>query len=42
LDAVLLVDIGIKMDAELSFYRNTICHVEQYLSTYIHKLNIVK
>jgi len=39
LDAMLLVDIGVKMDRELSFYHNTIRHVEQYLSTYMPKLN---
>jgi len=39
LDAMLLVDIGVEMDAELSFYHNTIRRVEKYLSTYIHKLN---
>jgi hypothetical protein len=39
---MLLVDIGVKMDAEMSFYHNTMCNVEQYLSTYIHVLNIVQ
>lgn len=39
LDAMLLVHIGVKMDAELSFYHNTILHVEKCLSTYIYKLH---